>query len=253
MSSLKVVLGIAVAIAAGVVIYTAGATDYFAEAIQPKEVIKEVVVEKPIDRIVYRDKIVEVPVEVIKEKIVNRTVEVPVIHEVPVEKVVEKIVEIEKPVIIEKEKIVYVEVPVYLPAPANVSDDGILELPDTTPPEEPQTTASITLKAFRLPNENWGDSFVGAGAQMYFAIYNTAGEIVAQGFYDENGTVVDFLVPGETYYAYPADCEKCHNSDHDVVFKHWRDPENTDRPRAFIAGEINELWANYEYVAAPAA
>jgi hypothetical protein len=78
----------------------------------------------PQEKIVYVDRIVEVPVEKIVEKIVEKTVEVPVERikrvvetvkvEVPVEKIVEVIKEVvlEKPVTVEVIKQVVVEKPV---------------------------------------------------------------------------------------------------------------------------------------------
>ena len=68
-----------------------------------KKVIKEVPVEKIVEKIVERrvevpvEKIVEKIVEVPVEKIVEKIVEVEKRIEVPVEKIVEKIVEVEKP------------------------------------------------------------------------------------------------------------------------------------------------------------
>ena len=64
-----------------------------------KEVIKEVPVEKIVEKIVEVpvEKIVEKIVEVPVEKIVEKIVEVEKRVEVPVEKIVEKIVEVEKP------------------------------------------------------------------------------------------------------------------------------------------------------------
>jgi hypothetical protein len=78
----------------------------------PKEIIKEVIVEKEIPV----EKVVEVPVEKIIEKTieipVDRIVEIPVekIVEVPVEKIVEKIVEVPVEKIVEK----IIEVPIYI-------------------------------------------------------------------------------------------------------------------------------------------
>ena len=77
---------------------------------KPVEVIKEVPVEKIVERIVEVpiEKIVEKPIEVIKEVPVDRIIEKVV--EVPVEKIVEKPVEVVKEVPVEVEKVV--EVPV---------------------------------------------------------------------------------------------------------------------------------------------
>ena len=96
------------------------------EKIVEKEVVKEVPVEVekrvevPVEKIVEKEVVKEVPVEKIVEKIVEveKRVEVPVekivekevVKEVPVEKIVEKIVEVEKRVEVPVEKIVEKEV-----------------------------------------------------------------------------------------------------------------------------------------------
>ena len=72
----------------------------------PPPVVKEVPVEKVVEKIVEKEVRVEVPVEKVVEKIVEKEVRV----EVPVEKIVEKIVEVPVEKIVEKE--VRVEVPV---------------------------------------------------------------------------------------------------------------------------------------------
>ena len=78
----------------------------------PPPVVKEVPVEKIVEKVVEKEVRVEVPVEKIVEKVVEKEVRV----EVPVEKVVEKEVRVEVPVekVVEKvvEKEVRVEVPV---------------------------------------------------------------------------------------------------------------------------------------------
>ena len=78
----------------------------------PEPVVREVPVEKVVEKVVEKEVRVEVPVEKIVEKVVEKEVRV----EVPVEKVVEKEVRVEVPVekIVEKvvEKEVRVEVPV---------------------------------------------------------------------------------------------------------------------------------------------
>ncbi len=84
------------------------------QTVVEKEVIKEVPVEKVVEKIVEVEKRVEVPVEKIVEKIVEvpveKIVEKEVIKEVPVEKIVEKVVEVEKRVEVPVEKIVEKEV-----------------------------------------------------------------------------------------------------------------------------------------------
>ena len=80
------------------------------EKVVEKEVRVEVPVEKVVEKIVEKEVRVEVPVEKIVEKIVEKEVR----GEVPVEKIVEKIVEVPVEKIVEKivEKEVRVEVPV---------------------------------------------------------------------------------------------------------------------------------------------
>lgn len=106
-------------------------------------------------------------------------------------------------------------------------------------------TGSITIYANRIASEQWGPTFTGAGAQMYFVLYNSAGDIVWTGFSDENGKTVTGLKAGEKYYVYPTDCNSCHESDHDVVFDHWQDG-STERPRAFSVGESASAY--YKFV-----
>jgi len=87
---------------------------------------------------------------------------------------------------------------------------------------------TIVLHAHRIPSSDWASCFAltcdvgtGPGASMYFLVYNGSGAIVAMGFADETGTSVTGLNVGATYDVYPADCDLCHASTHDVVFDHW--------------------------------
>ena len=69
---------------------------------------------------------------------------------------------------------------------------------------------------------------------MYFVVYDSTGKIVGHGFADETGTQITGLNVGSSYSIYPADCNLCHNSTHNVVFDHWGDNSNV-RPRTFVA------------------
>jgi hypothetical protein len=113
------------------------------------------------------------------------------------------------------------------------------------PQEQPAQTGSITIYAYRMASEQWGPTFTGAGAQMYFVLYNSTGDIVWTGFGDENGQAITGLKAGEKYYVYPTDCNSCHESDHDVVFDHWQDG-STERPRAVSVGESASAY--YKFV-----
>ena len=100
----------------------------------PVEVIKEVPVEKIVEKVVEKEVIKEVPVEVIKE------VPVEVIKEVPVEKIVEKVVEKEVikevpvEVIREVEKVVEVTPPARM---GIVLHDDVQPLGKAPPPKRP--------------------------------------------------------------------------------------------------------------------
>ena len=56
---------------------------------------------------------------------------------------------------------------------------------------------------------------------MYVVLYDSSGTIVATGFSNENGLTFSGLSAGATYYVYPADCDLCHGSTHDVLFSYW--------------------------------
>jgi len=128
-------------------------------------------------------------------------------------------------------------------AAANADDDD--EEEQEPEPVPPSTAGAITVYAHRIASEHWGPTFTGAGAKMFFVLYNSTGKIVKSGFADENGYEVTGLNTGEQYYIYPTDCDSCHDSDHDVVFRHWEDG-STERPRPVNAGA--SVGAYYEFV-----
>jgi hypothetical protein len=78
---------------------------------------------------------------------------------------------------------------------------------------------------------------------MWVVLYNSSGSVVQTGFANENGYTFTGLIPGATYYVYPADCDNCHGSTHDVLFAYWGDANDTTRPLAVIAnGTSVDAW-----------
>jgi len=107
----------------------------------------------------------------------------------------------------------------------------------------------ITVSAHRIPASYWAPCFAlvcsagtGPGASMYFVLYDASGNIVQTGFADENGYTFTGLTPGATYYVYPADCDLCHGSTHDVLFQYWGNDVSTTRPLAATVGANLEAW-----------
>jgi hypothetical protein len=115
--------------------------------------------------------------------------------------------------------------------------------PAGPPPSSPPGT--ITAFAYRMPDEHWGGTFVGAKAQMYFVLYNSTGYMIYGGYFDENGNKVTGLKDGQTYWIYATNCHHCHGGTHDVVFNHWEN-DVTENPRAVTPGM--SAGAYYEYV-----
>ncbi len=104
---------------------------------------------------------------------------------------------------------------------------------------------TITVYDHRLPQSNWAACFAlvcsagtGPGASMWVVLYNSTGTIVGTGFSNENGLTFSGLNPSATYLVYPADCDLCHGSTHDVVFSHWGDGSAT-RPFAVTANDTS--------------
>lgn len=48
--------------------------------------------------------------------------------------------------------------------------------------------------------------------------------------------------PGTTYYVYPADCDLCHGSTHNMLFQHWDSGSNSVRPLAVVVGSSLDAW-----------
>ena len=105
---------------------------------------------------------------------------------------------------------------------------------------------SIMYSAHRIPSEHWGPTFVGAGANMWFVVYDSEGNLLGGEFADETGTTITGLEIGSTYYVSPTDCFSCHESDHDVVFDHW-DNGSPERQRAFTISSIDHVSSGAYY------
>ena len=111
----------------------------------------------------------------------------------------------------------------------------------------------ITVTANRIPASYWAPCFAtvcsrgtGPGASMFFTLYDSSGNVVATGFADENGYTFTGLNPSATYYVYPADCDSCHGSTHDVLFQYWATVSgtaiNSTRPLQVKVGETVNAW-----------
>lgn len=108
---------------------------------------------------------------------------------------------------------------------------------------------TITIYDHRVPQSDWAPCFAtvcsagtGPGASMWVTLYDSSGNVVGTGFADENGHTFTGLNPSATYYLYPADCDSCHTSTHDVLFNHWGDGSTT-RPLAVVAsGSFYDAW-----------
>lgn len=111
----------------------------------------------------------------------------------------------------------------------------------------------ITVTANRIPASYWAPCFAttcslgtGPGASMYFTLYDSSGKVVATGFADEHGHTFTGLNASATYYVYPADCDSCHGSTHDVLFQYWGNSTgyeiNSTRPLAVKVGETVNAW-----------
>jgi hypothetical protein len=101
---------------------------------------------------------------------------------------------------------------------------------------------TITVYAHRVPAYYWAPCFAttcsagtGPGATMWFVLRNSTGGIVATGFANENGFTFTGLNASASYSVYPADCDSCHGSTHDVLFAYWGDNNSTVRPRTVVA------------------
>jgi hypothetical protein len=112
---------------------------------------------------------------------------------------------------------------------------------------------SILYRAHRVADESWDPCFApacdagtGPGASMYFVVYDSSGELIANGFADESGTSIKGLSIGSTYHIYPADCDRCHNSTHNVEFDRWADG-SSERPRGFAISSDAPVSADAYY------
>lgn len=135
----------------------------------------------------------------------------------------------------------------------NSSDSQIsLNALYTTTSQTPSSCGSssgITIYAARIPASYWAPCFAltcsagtGPGAAMWFVLYDSSGNVIATAFSNENGYTFTGLTPGATYYVYPADCDLCHGSTHDVLFEYWNNDTSTVRPLAVTVGESLTAW-----------
>ena len=115
------------------------------------------------------------------------------------------------------------------------------------------SSTGITVTANRIPADYWAPCFAlicsrgtGPGASMFFTLYYSNGSVVGTGFADEHGFTFTGLEPNATYYVYPADCDNCHGSTHDVLFQYWANSSgieiNSTRPLAVTVGETVNAW-----------
>ena len=121
-------------------------------------------------------------------------------------------------------------------------DDMAVEIHPTT------TSQGITVYASRIAASYWDPCFAtecsagtGPGATMYFALYNSAGALIASGFSDEHGYTFAGLTPGTTYYLDAESCDMCHGAPHDVVFEYWGSG-STAVPLAVTVGSTVDAW-----------
>lgn len=115
---------------------------------------------------------------------------------------------------------------------------------NSKPPLQPSDT-SIIVYAKRVPSPSWGETFTSANAGMFIMLMDSSNAMIQKGIVDENGYAFTGLKKGATYYVYPADCDGCHGSEHDVDFRHWKDG-STARPRAVTTGSSVEAY--FEFV-----
>lgn len=108
----------------------------------------------------------------------------------------------------------------------------------------------ITVYAHRIPAPYWDPCFAttckagtGPGASMYFVLYDINGNFLQDGYADENGYSFTGLDPASQYYVYAANCDSCHGSTHDVVFRHWGNDSTADPRLAKVSAKLNAWYA----------
>jgi hypothetical protein len=119
--------------------------------------------------------------------------------------------------------------------------------PGTCP--DPTPVNGITVYAHRVPASYWDPCFAaacsagtGPGATMYFDLLNSAGNVIAGGFANEQGWTFSGLSPNATYYVDATSCDQCHGADHDVVFQYWGDNSSTTNPLPATSGASLDAW-----------
>src|SRR5487761_189063 len=112
-------------------------------------------------------------------------------------------------------------------------------------------SGDITVYAHRIPSSYWAPCFAlvcsagtGPGVTMYFALFDSAGNVVQTGFANENGYNFTGLNPSASYYVYASNCDSCHGASHDVNFSHWGNGA-TAQELEVSAGQSVDAWYVY--------
>lgn len=115
--------------------------------------------------------------------------------------------------------------------------------PDATPVD------GISVYAHRIPASYWAPCFAtscsagkGPGASMFFQLYDSSGNLLQSAYADEGGYTFTGLTPGATYYVLADNCDLCHGSVHDVVFRYWGNDSSTANPMAASVGADLDAW-----------
>src|SRR5487761_369894 len=126
----------------------------------------------------------------------------------------------------------------------------------TSTSTSPYSTSSgfsgdVTVYAHRIPSSYWAPCFAlvcsagtGPGVTMYFALFDSAGNVVQTGFANENGYNFTGLNPSASYYVYASNCDSCHGASHDVNFSHWGNGA-TAQELEVSAGQSVDAWYVY--------
>lgn len=115
-----------------------------------------------------------------------------------------------------------------------IDNDGDIVFGNKKEPQQQQPSSStnkhsMTIRAARIPSDDWKPKFTDDNAGMFVTVYDLKGKRIKSGYADENGFVVSGL-KDSLYFVYPADCTNCRNSGNNIVFQQWED-RSSDRPR----------------------